>query len=69
MFGKKKKAKQHPWQLRDFPVNLRLQITARAKLRGITAPELLTLIVKKWLDDEVQRQELPVPKGVLDNEE
>lgn len=62
---KKKVPQSKPWQIRDFPVNLRLQISARAKLRGVTTPELLTNIIKKWLDEECQRQELPVPQGVL----
>lgn len=67
MMKNKKEPPRNPWQLRDFPINLRLQISARAKLRGITTPQLLVQVVKKWLDEPEQRQELPVPQGVLDD--
>lgn len=65
---KEKKPRKAPWQITNFPVNLRLQLAARARLRGISLSEMMIFIVKQWLNQEEQREELPVPKGVLDND-
>ncbi len=66
--AEKKRPIKTPWQITNFPPNLRLQLTIRAKLRGTTIPCLIAQIIKEWLNKEEQRQELPVPQEVLEDE-